>query len=190
MKYQAKIIVLLGLCGVSSLSAMQDNNQPRDPVTPANTQQESRDASVATPTAGYRNLQQELQTLYDRIRHTSRLLQRPLDVQHMKYQLRLNSKDTDKSDVLLSAIYEGWASKVRVINEASYITIVLKTYPKTCASLMTLIGGALLAGAGYGGYRLYQYYKEQQDQEETPIESPDNQVPVAGIITEQSSPMA
>jgi hypothetical protein len=191
MKYQAKIILLLGLCGANSLSAMQDNDAKKDDVPTASATQQNGGDAVPAPSSGYRALGQELQALYARIRHTSRFLQRPLDNQYAKYLLRSHSKnDADKYDEASSRVYQMWANKVRAINEASYINILFKSYPKTCASLMTLMSGILLAGAGYGGYRLFQYYKEQQDQEETPTESPDNQVPVAGIITEQSSPVA
>lgn len=192
MKCQMEIIILLGLCGVSSLSAMQDN--PGDvttkPNTPVNTRQEVDGALRRTPTAGYRTLQQELQTLYDRIRRTSRLLQRPLDKQYTKYLERLQSEDADKHDELFSSLYQMWANKVRAIHEASYITILLKSYPKTCTSLITLVSGILLAGAGYGGYRLFQYYKAQQGQEEESTQLADNQVPVTGIIDARPNPIA
>ena len=195
MKYQVTIIMLLGLCSVSILQAMEGElNEDYDfmffdiPVGDLGVPgaQQGSDGLVSAPTAGYRNLQQELQTLYTRIRNTSGLLQRPLDIQYVKYHSRLLSKKLDKSDPKSSRLCHVWAGKVRAINEAPYLTIMLKSYPKTLASIITLVSGAVLAGVGYGGYKIFEYYNNQeqeQEGEDTPDESGDHEPPALVVDT-------
>ena len=152
IKYQIYGMLLFGLCGLSGVRAMDSSNNAQEKKTTV-----AASAFIV-----------QMRALWNRAVHSSVLYQEAVEYQYEKYLHR--SQAVAHDDVKNDAFFQEMTRKLININAMSDPVLLVKTYPKTVASTISLVVAAALPATAYFCNKAIEQYKKRDD-----IETDDEQ---------------